>query len=289
MYAIYADADCDVTPEIAKQFGYHLISLPYIIDGKEFYPYETWKEFDYKTFYAMLRKGTLPTTAGLSIAQYTSAFEPAFQAGQDILYVHFSRAMSGTFNAMDLAVKALQKKYPGVGFYTIDTKGIAIGGLNIVMEIGDLYLQGKSIAEIQEWAKTEVDKFATYFYADNLKFFAKSGRVSGISATMGTIFGVKPLIYMDQTGQMVSIGKAQGRINALNKVLEYVIQLQDHIGEHRVLITHSDCLFLAEKMGHMLKAHFGENLAITYCVVSAVPGVHCGPDCIGVSFHAIHR
>ncbi|MCH3909135.1 MAG: DegV family EDD domain-containing protein [Bacilli bacterium] len=164
-----------------------------------------------------------------------------------------------------------------------------MGALNIVMEIGDLYKQGKSIKEIQDWAKEEVDRFAIYFYADNLKFFGKSGRVSGISATMGNLFGIKPLIYMNSDGQMVSIAKARGRVAAMNRLLQYVIELQDHIQDHRILIAHTDCLYLAERMGHLIEHVFGNNLKIEYVVVSAVPGSHCGPDCIGVSFHAKHR
>ena len=42
---------------------------------------------------------------------------------------------------------------------------------------------GKSIEEITKWAEEEVDKYATYFYADDLKFFGKSGRVSALTAT----------------------------------------------------------------------------------------------------------
>jgi DegV family protein with EDD domain len=289
MYALFTDTDCDVTPEIASRFGYHLISLPYIENGKEVYPYEDWLSFDSHAFYEKLRHGPLLTTCGISSLKYTAYFEPFFKANQDILYVHFSAAMSGTFSAMNLAVEELKKKYPGVRFETIDTKGITIGSLNIVEEIGDLYVQGKSIDEIKEWAKTEVDKFAIYFYADNLKFFAKSGRVSGITAAMGGLIGMHPIIYMNSEGQMVSIGKAVGRVSALNKVMDYVIKLQDHIQDHRVIIAHTDCLFLAERMGHLLRQHFGRDLHIDYVVVSPIPGAHCGPDCIGVSFHAIHR
>jgi fatty acid-binding protein DegV len=119
--------------------------------------------FDSHAFYEKLRHGPLLTTCGISPVKYAQYFEPFFQAHQDILYVHFSAAMSGTFSAMAVAVEELKKKYPGVNFYTIDTKGITIGSLNIVEEIGDLYQQGKSIDEIKAWAKTEVDKFAHLF------------------------------------------------------------------------------------------------------------------------------
>ena len=39
-------------------------------------------------------------------------FEPHFQNGDDILYVHFSTQLSGTFNAMNIAVDELLEKYP---------------------------------------------------------------------------------------------------------------------------------------------------------------------------------
>jgi fatty acid-binding protein DegV len=39
----------------------------------------------------------------------------------------------------------------------------------------------------------------------------------------------------------------------------------------------------------MLKQKFGNNLKIEIVVVSPTPGAHCGPDCIGVCFHAKHR
>ncbi len=127
MYDIYTDCDCDVTPEIAKEFGYHLISLPYIIDGKEIYPYESWQVYEWKSFYALLRKGTIPSTAGLSPQRYIEYFEPSFASGHDVLYVHFSSSMSETFNAMNIAVAELKEKYPNVNFYTSTPKASRLG------------------------------------------------------------------------------------------------------------------------------------------------------------------
>ena len=37
MYVIFADTDSDVTPSIAAEYGYNLISMPYSIKEKEIY------------------------------------------------------------------------------------------------------------------------------------------------------------------------------------------------------------------------------------------------------------
>ena len=289
MLILFTDTDTDITPVMAKEYGYNLISMPYSADGKTVYPYVDFDEFDAHAFYDTLRAGTLPTTSALGKEAYIEYFEPHFRNGDDILYVHFSRAMTATFDAMDKALADLKEKYPERKFYEVDTKGITIGSLNIVLEIGELYKAGKSAEEILEWAKEEVDRFAVYFFADDLKFFKRSGRVSGLAGTMGTLLGIRPIIYMDEYGKMVSVGKEKGRINALGRLVSYVEELGDHIEDHRVIVASADSKDIADRLSDMLKEKFGDGLNIIYVEVNPTAGSHCGPNTVGVSFHAKHR
>ena len=215
MYTLFTDTDCDITPEIAALYGYKLISMPYTIEGKQIFPYVDFEKFDYKEFYNLLRKGVIPTTSALSPIEYINYFEPEFKAGRDILYVHFSAAMSATFNSMRLALEELKEKYPDRHVYTVDTKGITLGSYNICHYIGEMYKNGASIEDIQKWAAVEVDKTAFYFYADDLKFFGKSGRVSGFAAFFGNVIGLKPIIYIGNDGKMTTKDKCRGRKQAL--------------------------------------------------------------------------
>ena len=289
MLKLFTDTDTDFTLEEAAHYGYQMISMPYDINGNEVKPYVDFKEFDYKTFYDTLRKGALPKTYAISPAKYIEYFEPELANGKDILYVHFSRAMSGTFSAMDIAIKQLKEKYPDRSIYTIDTKGITILSYNIVKEIGELYLAGKTINELLEWAKENIDHYATYFFADTLSFFARSGRISNFSKVMGTLIGVKPIICMDQNGVMTNIGKERGRIKATNKLIETFDELNLDPFNHRIIIGHTDALDLAQNLGNLLQKKYQNKLNIEYVVVNPTAGSHCGPDTIGICFYAKHR
>ena len=289
MLKLFTDTDTDFTLEEAAHYGYQMISMPYDINGNEVKPYVDFKEFDYKTFYDTLRKGALPKTYAISPAKYIEYFEPELANGNDILYVHFSRAMSGTFSAMDIAIKQLKEKYPDCSIYTIDTKGITILSYNIVKEIGELYLAGKTINELLEWAKENIDHYATYFFADTLSFFARSGRISNFSKVMGTLIGVKPIICMDQNGVMTNIGKERGRIKATNKLIETFDELNLDPFNHRIIIGHTDALDLAQNLGNLLQKKYQNKLNIEYVVVNPTAGSHCGPDTIGICFYAKHR
>ena len=289
MYTLFTDTDCDITPEIAARYGYKLISMPYTIEGQQVFPYVDFDKFEWHEFYDRLRKGVIPTTSALSPVEYVNYFEPEFKAGRDILYVHFSAAMTATFNSMRLALEELAEKYPDRKVYQIDTKGITLGSYSICLSIGEMYKNGASIEEIQAWADKEIDKTAFYFYADDLKFFGKSGRVSGFAAFFGNIIGLKPIIFIDTDGKMKTKDKCRGRKQALQTLLQYVIDLEEDIKEHRVVIAHTDALPIAEEFGKMMKDYFGQDLEIEYEVVNPTAGSHCGPNAMGVTFHAKHR
>ncbi len=288
MLKIYTDTDTDITPAVAAEYGYTLISMPYSIDAKTTYPYVDFKEFDAHAFYDTLRGGVLPTTSAISKDQYKNYFIRDFAAGNEILYVHFSRAMTNTFDAMDQAIADLKKQFPAARFEEIDTKGITTISYAIVREVGDMVKAGKTLDEILDWAKVEVDKFAMYFFADDLKFFRRSGRVSGLAATMGTLIGVRPLIHMSQAGKMESIGTVKGRPNAIKALVDKVAELGEDIEKHRICIGHTDAPEIAREVGRQIEERFGKQ-NIVYVDVNPTAGSHCGPNGVGVCFHAKNR
>jgi DegV family protein with EDD domain len=289
MLRLFTDTDTDITPAVAGEYGYRLISMPYSIDAKTVFPYEDFEVFESHAFYDLLRSGVLPTTSAISKERYLAYFEPEFAAGNDILYVHFSRAMTITFDAMDQAVAELKARYPERRFEEIDTKGITTVSYAVVRAVGDLFRAGKTLDEVLEWARTEVDRYAMYFFADDLKFFRRSGRVSGLAATMGTLIGIRPIIYMSQEGKMVSCGKEKGRPKAMERLITQVEELGDEIKAHRFYVGHTDAPELAQELGRMLKARFGDDLDIEYVVCNPTAGSHSGPNGVGVCFHAKHR
>ena len=289
MLTFFSDTDCDITPKECAEYGIKLIIMPYTVGEKVIYPYRDYDTFDAHGFYDMLRGGVIPTTSAMSEEAYVEYFEPEFAAGNDILYVHFSSGMSNTFTMMDQAVGKLLEKYPERRFWHVDTLGISAESYNITLEIADLLKAGKTPEEIVEWARTEVPKFPMYFIADDLKFFRRSGRVSGLAATMGGLIGIRPVIHVDENGKMVSIGKETGRNKAVARLVQYVEELGDDVKGHRVVIGHSDCPELVELAKGMLREKFGDDLRIVVTEVNPTIGSHCGPNGLGICFHAVHR
>ena len=289
MWTCFTDTDTDITPEIAAQYGYKLISMPYSVDAKSVYPFVDYDKFDSKSFYDMLRGGVLPTTSAISKEEYIKYFEPEFAAGRDIFYVHFSSAMTMTFGNMHQALDELKVKYPERRFLEVDTKGITIISYLIFEEIGKMLQEGRTPDEIVAWAETEVDHYAQCFFADDLKFFRRSGRVSGIAATMGGMIGIRPIIHMSIEGKMESIGTEKGRNKAMARLLSYVEEKGSDIADHKIIIGHTDAIEFATEFESMLREKFGQNLDIEIVITNPTAGSHCGPNGMGVAFHSKGR
>ena len=286
MLTIFTDTDTDITLQEAQEYGIKLISMPYIIDEVEVKPYEDFTEFNYHEFYDLLRGGVLPKTCAINTEVYRYYFEEELKKGNDILYIHFSRNMSGSFNAMDLTISELKEEYPNQTIYTIDTRGITILSNIIVKDILDLFKNGSSLSEVIAWSNENIDKYATYFFSDTLKFFARSGRVSNFTGFMGDLIGIKPIIYMDEKGTMTNIGKEKGKKKAIKKLVDYFQALALDPLSHRIIIGHTDSLENAMNLGSQLQQLYDNKLNIEYVVVNPTCGSHCGPDTVGIAFYA---
>ena len=101
MYTIFTDTDCDFTPETAREYGYKLISMPFSIDGKTYFPYEDSETFDMPPFYAKLREGVIPTTSGVSAEKYKNYFRKLRADTQRIFRKVRQRRGSGYLSAFD--------------------------------------------------------------------------------------------------------------------------------------------------------------------------------------------
>ena len=285
---LFADTDCDITPEMAAEWGYTLIPMPYTLDGAEVFPYRDGAPLDIQAFYHRLREGATPKTSGLSPADYIALFEPVLQRGDDILYPHFSARLSSTFNAMRIAIETLRNRYPDRQIVTLDTKAITGMALCILEEIAHLAQVGTTLQEIVRIAQAElIPHFAFFAYATDLQFFRRSGRLSGLSAFVGGALGVRPIISIDDEGHMGAIDKAVGTRAALAKIHRAMSTLGEDMAQHPLYIVHSDARQEAEELAAAIRERYGVEAKIIW--INPTAGVHCGPGCLGVAFHAGRR
>ena len=279
----FTDSDCELPLRVVKELKIdNLIKMPYTICGEEYF-YDFGEDFDPKKFYSLIREGNMPITSGLNAEIYKEYFEPFFKEGDDILYVSFSSKMSSTFASMDIAVKELQEKYPDAKFRRYDSKGISMAAGLVVYAAAKKFNEGMPNDEICAFLDTFAPRTNACFSPQDLFHLKRGGRLSAVSAALGTILQLKPIIRINDEGKLYSAAKVNGRNKALKYIADEVIANVTDTDKYPIIILNADCPDDAEKIRQKLVLALPE-AEIWSETVGPVIGTHCGPDTIAVCY-----
>lgn len=287
MYKLFCDSNCELWYTEIKKLGLEVIKMPYTLNDKEYF-YDMGENTDFEGFYKAMEDGAVPKTSALNEYAYAEYFEPVLAAGQDILYITFSHAMSATFAAMDAAISALKEKYPERTIRAIDTKTISLGAGFIVYYAALKYNEGASMEEVEEYINELIPHTATYFAVEDLTYLYRGGRVSGVSKVFGNLLGIKPILCFNDEGKIVNVDKQKGFKKAMAALRGYLRDKGSELDKYKIFVLQSDCKDAASSFVADIKAEFPAADVVVQ-PVGPVIGSHCGPGTIGLIFHAKQR
>ncbi len=286
MSVLLCDSNCELWYTRVKELGLDYISMPYCYGGGE-YGYDLGENTDFKKFYDAVRGGTVPKTMALNPENYKEILTPYFKAGEDVLYISFSHAMSGTFAQLDAALKELEKEFPERKCTVFNTNSICLGAGIQVETAAELKQKGASDEEIIAFLKEFTNRVAVYFVVDDLMHLKRGGRLSAGAAVAGTLLSIKPMLTVNEEGGLNVIEKVTGRRKAVRALADKVIKGLTGT-EYSVYILDADCKEDGDKLAELIKAERSD-AKIVRQTIGPVIGTHCGPGTLGVIFIADER
>lgn len=191
-FRLVTDSAADLTDEQIKEYEVEVISLKYMIDGKEYDSYKKGVKTDYSEVYRLLREKAVITTSLASRGQCDEVILPILEGGEDVLVLAFSSGLSGTYNNIALAAEDYREMFPDRKIIVVDTLCASMGQGMAIHYASKLKKEGKSIEEVAQWVEENKKHICHIFTLDDLFFLKRSGRLSGTSAVVGTLLGIKP-------------------------------------------------------------------------------------------------
>lgn len=285
MAVLFCDTDCELWYTHANKYDLKVIRMPYFIDGEEKYA-DLGEETDTDDFFNRMKNGASALTAGLNKQNYYDIFKPYFEKGEDILYMTFSNAMSGTFNYLALAINELKAEYPKVKYLQFDTKNICVGA-GLVVYMGAKYCRehGDDIEATYKYLESIVDHIGVYFVVEDMKYLARGGRISPAKAAIGNFMQIKPVLSVDHSGKLDLCSKQNGMKKAIRYMLERFDTEYKNIDDAPICIIDAINGDVAEDMLAKLKENHPElNVEIWRQPVGPVIGAHAGPGTVGIIF-----
>ena len=278
-YIIMTDSTVDLPKEyLIEELQVPYIPLSYIMDGVT---YEDMSGLSGKEFFDKIRAGSLPTTSQVNPEQAKKALEPYVKEEKDILFIGFSSALSGTFNSIRMAAEELMEEYPERKIITVDSLCACLGEGLLVYKAVQLKRAGKSLEEVAKWTEENKLHICHNVAIDDLNHLHRGGRVSKTAAIMGTMIQIKPIIHMNDNGELQVIGKQRGRKKALQHIVNMAVEQSKGWENDIIMITHGDCEEDAQYVAKLVREKMGiKNILINY--IGSVIGSHTGPGVVAV-------
>ncbi|GAB3786891.1 DegV family protein [Nocardioides ungokensis] len=219
------------------------------------------------------------STSRPSPAVLLEAYEAAARNGAtEVLSIHLSGEMSGTFESAQLAAREAS-----VPVLALDSRQVGVATGFAVLAAADALDAGGSAAEAAEAARCRAAASASLFYVDTLEYLRRGGRIGAAAALFGGALSVKPLLQIEN-GVVATLEKVRTAARALGRLEELAVQAA---GERPVdvCVAHLASPDRAGQLAEHLTSRLAVNLSgrEVWCgELGAVLGAHVGPGMLAV-------
>ena len=286
-YIITTESTVDLPASRLEELRIPVIRMEYTVDGGDPKQDDMMEESAFSVFRNM-REGSMVTTALVNTQRFIEFWRPFLEAGNDILHVAFSSALSSTCQCANLAAEELMQAYPERTIRVADSRG-ASGGQGLVVEHTAMQRDsGLTLLACYDWVNDNRFSFHYVFTVDDLKYLQRGGRCSSTEAFVGSLLRIKPVLDMDLEGRLIPRAKVNGRNASLRNMLQKFENTFEEALNPFIIICNADCPADAEKMADMIHG-LHPSLEIRHSFIGTVIGAHSGPGTLAVFYRGHGR
>jgi len=280
---ITTEDTCDLTPELRKQYNVKTIGMNLTVDGVEYNSQSN--PISSTEFYTAMRKDKKVSTSLVNEHDAKEFMESILKDGYDIVHIGFSRNLSGTFNNFVSASEELKQQY-GDRIRIVDSLTACAGEGLCAMLVSDYNDGTKSLDEVADYAKEISTHITHLFIVDSLKYLARTGRISKLTAGIGTLLQIKPVLHADNDGKLTNVQKVISRKKSIATLGEKTISTKNDLS-NTIIIAHADCINDANILANQIEQAL--NIKPIIVDMSVIIGCHTGPGALAVFYTSNER
>ena len=284
-FIISVDSSACFKKKEIENFGLLVAHLSYTLDGQE---YEDSFDSDEQkqTLYDQLADGHVAQSARVNPDEYSAVWMQALEDGHDILHFSLSGNVSGSYESACVAARTLSEKY-NRRIEVVDTKTGSYAITALVLDIAKMP-EATTIDEAMNHARSVLNEYNLIFTVGDIKHLYRGGRISHIKAMVGGLLNLKPVLFVNDEGNLTFMSNVRGMKKALNLMIS---KMEKNITHHTnsAYIAHGGDVNLAQLLKQKIMEIFPNlhNIRIDY--LTPVLGLHAGPGSLVLCFRGADR
>lgn len=284
-FTLSTDSTCDLYHDFIVENDIKFVPLTFTMekDEKMEERLDNFTEYgQYVDFYNQLRAGGFSRTSMLNYeSHYQHFLKMAEEGAEDVVHFTISSGLSPTKTVAAKAAADVKKDYPKFEVYVVDPLTATVGQGALVRIALDWRNAGKTAQETYDYVNSLRLHIQHFVVANDLYYLKRGGRVSGVSAAVGTMLNIKPVLSFDCDGKLQVIDKVKGNKKAI-AFIKAKMEKEGPDDHNYVFIVHTDNEPCAKELEEYVKERFGIQPFVS--IMGPVIGSHVGPGAFALGY-----
>jgi fatty acid kinase fatty acid binding subunit len=277
--AVVTDTTAYLPDELVAEHGIHRVSLYISLDGSERPEIEI-APADYADFYERLRRSESgATTSQPSVGDFIGVYGPLLEEGGEIVSIHISAGISGTYeSALQARQRLIDEGKGGERIHVYDSRTGAGGQGLLALAAAHAAGGGAGGARTLEVVDRTRDSLRIWFAINTLEYLRKGGRIGSAQAWLGSALQIKPILTLGE--EITPVERVRTRRRAFERMVEYARERKQD-GATAWVVQHIQSPDAARRLVEACRDIFDRD-PVFVSEVGPVIGAHVGPGLLGV-------
>ena len=278
--AILTDTSCGISREETKRLGYEMIALPFLLDEVEYDEDKLTK----KEFYEKLKNSNEIHTSQAPVKTVVETFDRLLKEYDNILYLPITSGLSSAYQSI---IPIIEDEYKDK-VIAVDHKTISVLQRAMLEDVVKCLDKGLDLMTIKQKLEANAKNNRIYIAVDTLEYLKKGGRVSALSAAVGNILNIKPILFSNGNKFDV-VKKARGIKQAEDEIINLVkndfeeLFSGESIEHFKLGVAYTECVDEASKFKETVEETFKTN--VFFDELSTVIGCHIGSGAVAAAIY----
>ncbi len=274
---LVTDSTSDIPASVRESLGIEIVPLKVHFGDRTYQDGVTIQSDEF--YEKLVRSSEFPTTSQPSPVDFVDVYRRILKNPEaEIVSVHLASALSGTYQSAMLAKSLLEENQERIS--VVDSRTTSYGLGSLVVAGAQAAEQGECREDIVRLMERKRKNMRLYFILDTLDYLYKGGRIGKASALFGSLLNIKPILTIDDDGEVSPVDKMRGQKKAQQRMVE--LFKRDFDGRDIVVaIAYAQSDAVALELSAMVKEQFHVKEEVQ-TALGPVIGAHVGPGAAAV-------
>jgi len=277
--ALVTDSTCDLSQELIDFYQINVVPIN-INFGLNHYLDKVTIQPD-QFFNLLETSNEYPKTSQINEHTFINLYSHLISHYDAIIAVHLTKQFSGTYANSVKAGERIEKEF-NKPVYVIDSKNLS-GALGlIVLKTAKRIEAGEPVDSIVKSINLDIRNTKIFVNVKDLKYMIKGGRVSKPKGFIARIFGLNPVISMDENGRSIMFEKTFSQRSSLDKIYSHIKKIALGKTLWNYILLHANNHDAVHKVQTKMLDITGKE-PVSIVDISPVIGMHAGNGTIAIS------